>query len=353
MTEAMITAGWAADYVLLRDSLLRKSMNTSTTRAIAIGCAAGVALGVLFRILASAHGPVPELIAVMSISFVVLAPFVIGFVAIYLAENAAPIRWWHWVLLPWLPIVICCAITMAFLIEGSICIAMYMPIAMVQASIGGVLGGYLVWRKRRRNEAGPPPAVMMCVVFLPLLFNPLEERLLGRAEIRTVENTIEIQSPPQRVWKNIERVPLIDRSELPHAWSRDIGFPAPLEATLSHEGLGGVRHATFAGGVLFIETVDEWDAEKKLGFSIKAQTEQIPATTLDEHVRIGGPYFDMLHGEYEIERLSADRVRLHLRSQHRVSTTLNFYARLWTSAVMSDLQRSILVVIKDRCERRN
>jgi hypothetical protein len=288
---------------------------------------------------------------VLSFSFVILSPFVVGFVTAYAAERAAPVPGWSWLLLPWVPITVGCAVVMAAYIEGLICIVMYLPIALTQSSMGGALGGYLVWNKRRGGEtAQPRNATMICVAFVPLLFHPFEEKLLARNEVRTVENTIEIQAPVETVWANIERVRLVNRSELPHAWTRDIGFPAPLEATLSKEGVGGVRHATFAGGVLFIETVDEWEQGRKLGFSIKAQTDQIPATTLDQHVRIGGPYFDMLHGEYEIEPVPGNRVRLHLRSQHRLSTNVNFYARVWTSAVMSDLQHSILVVVKRRCE---
>lgn len=69
-----------------------------------------------------------------------------------------------------------------------------------------------------------------------------------------------------------------------------MGFPNPVEATLSKEGVGGVRNATFEGGVLFIETVDTWEPLHHLGFSIRAQTDRIPKTTLDEHVTVGGQY---------------------------------------------------------------
>ena len=37
-------------------------------------------------------------------------------------------------------------------------------------------------------------------------------------------------------------------------------------------------------------------------------------------------------------------------SKHRVSTDFNWYAHLWTDAVMSNIQREILRVIKNRCE---
>jgi hypothetical protein len=50
------------------------------------------------------------------------------------------------------------------------------------------------------------------------------------------------------------------------------------------------------------------------------ETEQIPPTTLDEHVTVGGKFFDVLHGEYTLEALHSGSTRLHLVSRHRVST---------------------------------
>ena len=140
-------------------------------------------------------------------------------------------------------------------------------------------------RHRRRKMTQIPLA---CIMILPLLITPWESRVFARRDLRTVENVIVIQAPANVVWQSIERVPRIDPHELQPSWSHTIGFPNPVEATLSSEGIGGVRHATFEGGVLFVETIDEWEPQRRLGFSIRAQTEQIPPTTLDEHVTVGG-----------------------------------------------------------------
>ena len=42
---------------------------------------------------------------------------------------------------------------------------------------------------------------------------------------------------------------------------------------------------------------------------------------------------------------------LRLVSRHRLSTTFNFYARIWTDAIMRDIQDNILYVIRNRCEK--
>jgi hypothetical protein len=191
---------------------------------------------------------------------------------------------------------------------------------------------------------------IVLVALLPFMLGAAEHKLPTTQDMRVVESDIIINASPQTVWTNIERVPRIEPGELPRTWNRTIGFPRPIEATLSSESIGGVRHATFAGNVLFIETIDEWEPDQRLGFSIHADTKEIPPGTLDEHVTVGGPYFDVLHGEYVLEPRDG-AVRLRLISRHRVSTDFNWYASLWTDAVMRDVQRSILFVIKNRCER--
>jgi len=262
--------------------------------------------------------------------------------------------------LGWIPVLASTAGLFIIAWEGLICIAMYLPIGLTCATIGGLLGGY-TGRVLQRSAIKNLP--MACVAVLPLLVAPWEERAFMHRDLRTFESVITIYAPAETVWRNIERVPAIRPEELTsYSWTRTLGFPAPIEATLVCPGqpegfrgdpkqcAGGVRHATFAGGVLFIETIDVWQPNERLAFSIHAETERIPRTTLDEHVRVGGPFFDVLRGEYWLEPINGG-TRLHLLSRHRLSTNFNWYASLWTDAVMADIQRTILKVILQRCEK--
>ena len=283
---------------------------------------------------------------VMSVAFIIVVPFAIGYLTIAIRARQGKVEIADRIFAPWLAVVLVllgCALAAW---EGTICIVMMSPIALLFGSLGGLAAGAAV------NPAKPTIATMsmLVVALLPFLVGWTEKRVATPPDIRTVESDIVIHASPPTIWKHIERVSAIASSELPRSWNRSIGFPRPIEATLSHEGVGGVRHATFAGNVLFIETIDVWQPDRDLGFSIHADTSSIPAITLDDHVKVGGPYFDVLHGEYILEPLSDGETRLRLVSRHRVSTDFNWYARLWTDAVMRDVQRSILYVIKNRCE---
>ncbi|MEL6638958.1 MAG: hypothetical protein AAFR05_19535, partial [Bacteroidota bacterium] len=83
---------------------------------------------------------------------------------------------------------------------------------------------------------------------------------------------------------------------------------------------------------------------------IHADPHEIPSTTLDEHVVVGGQFFDVLEGTYELEDLGAGRHRLHLTSSFEIKTTFNFYAGWWGRWIMKDIQANILRVEKRRAE---
>jgi hypothetical protein len=318
------------------------------SKLLLISVALGVAYGLVVRGLIRArppHWPV-SLIWVMSFAFVFVLPFSMGYLTVAIKARTARVSLVARIFVPWAAVLLALAGCELAAWEGLICIAMTAPIALLCGSTGGLVAGAIV----RPSQPQIGTVSMMVVAMLPFLVGPMEHRLPAPTDIRTVESDVQIHASPQTIWENIERVRRINVKELPRSWNRSIGFPRPIEATLSREGVGGVRHATFAGDVLFIETVDDWDPERRLGFLIRADAKNIPPSTLDEHVTVGGPYFDVLHGEYLLEPGDDGNTRLRLISQHRVSTDFNWYAELWTDAVMRDVQRSILHVIKNRCE---
>jgi hypothetical protein len=315
---------YATAYGLGMRFITMASRNPGSTVGGASGLASG-GVGVL-------------LFGVMTLSFLVIVPFVIGFFSVRLVS--AP-RIWHALFGGWPACILSIVVTFVVGWEGSICILMGSPLMLVVSTVGGLVA----WSMRNIESR----AVTYSALALPLAFWPLEHALGIPTSLRTVRSEIAIQSTPTEVWSRIVTVPTIGRDELRPSLATRLGFPRPIEATLDRPGIGGVRRATFEGGILFLETIDEWEPERRLSFSIAAQTDSIPPTTLDEHVTIGGPYFDVLEGTYTIEPRS-DGVVLHLESRVRVSTTFNLYAGPWADALMGSIQEQILAVLKRRCE---
>ncbi len=87
-----------------------------------------------------------------------------------------------------------------------------------------------------------------------------------------------------------------------------MGFPRPIEAELDTIAVGGIRKAIFARGLYFTETVTRVEPNKILTFDIKADPNSIPPKALDEHVTVGGKYFNVLEGKYEIKQLQMTKL---------------------------------------------
>lgn len=304
---------------------------------------AGAALGCLYRATFNGNGEWPTL--TMTLGFLILVPLAMGYLAVdqYLRRASDEVSWQDWFFLPLLSVLITMAVSVAVKWEGAICLIFAGPIMLVSSTIGGLLARVFS-RRRIRSVPG-----QLSVFTIPLLVILIETQVAAPIQIRTVETDVLIHAPAALVWNNIRSVPTISSSELPDTWVTRIGFPKPIAATLSHDGIGGVRQASFTGGLVFTETIHRWEPESDLKFSIYANTSSIPPTTLDEHVTIGGAFFDVLDGEYRLEK-RPDGILLHLSSQERLSTHLNPYAGAWTDAVMRSIQNQILVVIRRRCE---
>ncbi|TJY66682.1 hypothetical protein FAZ19_07120 [Sphingobacterium alkalisoli] len=285
-----------------------------------------------------------ELFSVMSITFLFLLPTIVGALTVYLSppEKAKNIA--YRICTPWIPIFLFLIITLVLKVEGWACWLMILPAFLIAASIGGVIGGYL--KTNRTNNR----LSISLLVLLPFFAGPLESLIEKIPATYTAYTHIDIDAPAEKIWDNVTRVKEIP-SELDKGYLTNIlGFPRPVRAELDFEGVGAYREAVFTKGLVFHETVIEYIDNEKMVFTIKAYPHEIPSTTLDEHIVIGGDYFDVLNGTYELEKLANGLHRLHLYSHFKMNTTFNFYAGWWGKWIMKDIQNNILQIEKERSE---
>jgi hypothetical protein len=281
---------------------------------------------------------------IVSVSFIFTLPCSLGALVCFLGYKLdKPSRFWAYgataltmllVFLSWL-----------FYMEALICALVAAPILMLMAFTGGWLMS-LILKTTKRGQVS-----VTLFVLLPYAVSPVEQLWQTPHEIRVMQNTITIHATPERVWNHIYEVPTIRKKEIPPQWIYLIGFPRPIAATIDRQGIGGRRHATFERDVSFFEVVTHWEPLKKLSFTIKADPEFVPHSAFDKHIIVGGRFYDVLDGTYEIEPRAEGTCVLHLSSTHRLSTRFNWYAGWWSEWVMNQIQGSILEVIRKRCEQ--
>ncbi len=175
------------------------------------------------------------------------------------------------------------------------------------------------WEEREKTTLD-----ISLLMLAPLLLSLGESTISPNLRTFEARTYIDIQASPEMIWDHVTRVTEISEDEDTGWLNKALGFPRPVKAELDCEGVGAYREAIFTKGLVFHETVIEYVDNKKMVFDIMVNPHEIPSTTLDEHILIGGEYFDVLRGTYELEQLDNGLYRLHLSSVFSMKTTFNF-----------------------------
>lgn len=280
----------------------------------------------------------------MSKTFLFLLPSIIGALTVYFSPYEQVKKGGYRIFAPWVPVLVFFVIAFFFSMEGWPCLVIILPIFLIAASVGGAIGGYF------KMKAQDNKTYLSIVILLPLFVSPVENYIGAHTSAYKADTYIDINASPEKIWSNVTRVRQISEQEDKGWLTHLLNFPRPVKAELNFEGVGAYREAIFTNGLVFHETVTEYLAEKKMSFAIRALPHEIPLTTMDEHLVIGGKYFDVLSGTYQLEQLDEKTWRLHLYSNFKLTTTFNFYASWWVNNIMKDIQNNILQIEKQRAE---
>ena len=289
-----------------------------------------------------------DMFATLSVGFLVFTPLALGLLTVLLAPPALGRRLRFAVAAPVAGCLLFMALVLAAHWEAPVSLAMALPIFL--AAAGG--GGGLAWALRLalgRLWRGATLGVLSLVLAAPYIVTPLENARPPADSIRTNTAQLAIQAPPSEVWGIITHFHLIQPEEQQFSWFHLAGLPRPLEATLSAEGVGGIRHGQWEGGLAFNEVITDWEVERGFTMQLEADTSQVTDSALPLG-GIGGPYFAVLSARYELDVLAPDHVVLRLITVHRLSTNFNAYGGLLTDFFMRDLSSYLLHIVKNRSE---
>jgi hypothetical protein len=325
---------------------LLTSLNGSFVPAVlgpALGTLAGAAYFVVARLLAARARWLDPLTA----GYLYGAPFAVGFLAVTAAAAVAGASWLTSAALPWLAVALGLAGQLLLRLHRLLSVFMALPAFLLFSALGGLLAHGLA------AVCGGPMGVgfTALVVLLPLALAVLETRFPPAGECREVHTETVVRARAETIWANVVRVAPI----APGEWALYrvlalLGFPAPEQAVLSHDGVGGLRQGIFSGTVLFDEPVLAWEPGACLRLAVHARPDAVAAMPFDDCTRIGGRYFGMVTAEYRLLPLDRDHVLVQLNTVHRLTSRLNEYAGWWSRLVLRTFQQSILALIKRRCE---
>ncbi|XHS79451.1 SRPBCC family protein [Burkholderiaceae bacterium UC74_6] len=282
----------------------------------------------------------------MLFSFVLLVPLLIGVYTVHAARSKNP-GVGSALVLPLVPTLCFVGGTAALFLEGSICIALALPVFLAAASFGGLLCWTIL------KFAQPKPGVVNSLMLLPLLSGYVEARWLSMPqEIQQSQASVQIAAKPEAIWQLINHATEIRPSEMQEGLAYRIGVPYPMQAITEQTDHGRVRRLKWDHGVQFDEPIQAWEENRYIRWTYDFKPDSFPPGALDEHVLIGGKYFDLVDTSYRLTP-EAGGTRLDIVVNYRVSTNFNFYAAWWGRTMVDDAAATILRFYKARAEQRH
>lgn len=303
--------------------------------------AAGMLTGICLRMIFS--GKPGGVYTAMTASFIYLAPFLVAAVTVYVAERSERRAWSYYMTVGAMSNLFFVLGALLIMIEGVICAIVIVPLFMAIGVFGGLLMGILC---RMTNW---PRRELYCLGALPLLLGAIETRLPAADRIRVVERSVVIDASPARVWREIHQAREIEPRELQDAWLFRIGAPLPLAGITEHTAGGLVRHIRMNKAVHFDQIVTDWKENRFVRWRYRFADDSFPAGALDEHVVLGGHYFDIEDTSYALAPRGA-RTELKIRMTYRVSTPFNWYADPVARALFGNLESALLDFYRIRSE---
>lgn len=263
-------------------------------------------------------------------------PFVMGAVAGYIYNRRG--RRERTAALGALTMVVAALVMLLFALEGVVCIAMALPLALPIGTLGA-LAGQLIADEHRESS----PALLAAI----LAISPLAA--LEKPPLREVLSAIEIDAPPQQVWPHV--VSFADLHE-PPGWFFLLGIAYPKRASIEGSGAGAVRRCEFSTGA-FVEPITAWEAPIRLAFDVQSQP--APLHEWSPYRRVYAQHLvDTLRsrrGEFRLIALPGGRTRLEGRTFYELSMSPQPYWALFGDALIHQIHARVLRHIRDEVTR--
>jgi uncharacterized membrane protein YhaH (DUF805 family) len=269
-------------------------------------------------------------------------PFVIGALTAFLFNRRYPASGAETQQVVLMTLACVAGVMLVTAAEGALCLFMAAPLAIGIGVMGASLGRYIALHDR-----GAVSNAMLAVAVLPISATLDASR--PATGLREVRSAIEIDAPPDVVWRNvISFPPLPAPSELVFR----AGVSYPQSAEIEGEGVGAVRRCVFSTGA-FVEPITRWEPGRRLSFDVAEQPK--PLQEWSPYADIAPPhldgYFRSRRGEFRLVPLPGNRTRLEGSTWYEMKLQPAAYWVLYGDAIIGRIHGRVLRHIRATAER--
>lgn len=235
----------------------------------------------------------------------------------------------------WAGVIAClvaCVGLLIFAAEGLGCVVMVLPLLLPLGALGGVILYTLTHSKE----------TVLSLALLPIASLGIDAT--ATPPTYKVTTSIEINAPPERVWKNVVAFPDL---AAPREWYFRAGLSYPTGTRIIGQGVGAKRFCDLSTG-LAVETVTRWETARALEFDVTetpAPMEELSPYGHIEPKHLHG-YFVSKHGRFVLTPLAGGRTRIDGTSWYQHGLYPAPFWRLWTDATVHKIHERVFEHIK-------
>ncbi|MBI3547774.1 MAG: SRPBCC family protein [Elusimicrobia bacterium] len=233
------------------------------------------------------------------------------------------------------------SLLMAFAWEGLICILMASPIILLLGLLGSEFGFRL-----QAARHGAKNGVMLTVLLLNPAFAAIESRVALVPPVQSVRTTLEVDAPPETVWKAV----VGRRRYRGHNLLFRAGVNHPVSSELVRVDGAYFLKCRSAEGE-FLAPVSELTPARELAFRL----EETPAPMKEMNLQhVDAPhlhgYFNVVEGRFSLKPLPGGRTELSGSTKYQYAIWPVSYWRLWTDRILDRMHRNVLEQVKETAE---
>lgn len=283
--------------------------------------------------------------SMVSSSFLIALPLLTGlFIALFAHINQPSTTFAHIFQLCTQNFIMFIIIAIFLLQEGIICLVMASPILLILLLLGGGIGHILCKIGIRPKSNLPVMAALPLLLLLP--------KPQANTQYSQTHKDIIIDAPVEAVWEQINHINDIKSEELGSHFIYNIGVPKPISGMTVEENNELVRKIYWEKNIHFEEHITEYIPNQKISWKFHFDQTSFPSYALDEHVTIGGEYFDLLKTSYTLSEYGANKTKLGIDIHYRLSTNLNWYAEFWAKTSLNSFSNAVLELYQHRLENK-
>ena len=226
-------------------------------------------------------------------------------------------------------------------IEGAICLLMMLPLIILLALLGALVG-----RGAAQRQSLRPPGAAFMLLAIPL--TAAVEPPTGRA-LHEVQSAVVINASPDQVWPHV-----IAFREIPEPtdWLFRSGIAYPIRARIDGTGVGAIRYCEFSTGP-FVEPITRWEPGRRLSFNVVASP--APMHELSPYPHLSPPhlhgYLRSQRGEFRLVDLGDGRTRVEGSTWYQIEMAPEAYWRIISDALIHRIHQRVLDHIKLEVEQ--